>query len=50
MLCKRIYWLIVAHHYSCCTLSAAGHEVLSQVELEFPTVIIDEACQCIELR
>lgn len=32
------------------TLSASGHDVLAEInELEFPTVIIDEACQSVEL-
>lgn len=33
-----------------CTLSGAGHEILSNIQgFEFPTVIIDEACQSIEM-
>ncbi|KAI9331436.1 AAA domain-containing protein [Zopfochytrium polystomum] len=33
-----------------CTLSGAGHEILSTIQnFDFPTVIIDEACQSIEL-
>jgi senataxin len=32
------------------TLSGAGHEILSSIHgVEFPTVIIDEACQAVEL-
>ncbi|KAJ3217591.1 DEAD-box type RNA helicase [Clydaea vesicula] len=31
------------------TLSSAGHDTLLNAKLEFPTVIIDEACQSIEL-
>ncbi|KAJ1564797.1 DEAD-box type RNA helicase, partial [Cladochytrium tenue] len=32
------------------TLSGAGHEILSNIQgFEFPTVIIDEACQSVEL-
>lgn len=33
----------------CCTLSSAGHEIMSHVNIEFNVVIIDEACQSIEL-
>ena len=33
----------------CCTLSASGHEVISRIEGDFEMVIIDEACQAIEL-
>ncbi|RKO92695.1 AAA domain-containing protein, partial [Blyttiomyces helicus] len=35
-----------------CTLSGAGHDILSEVNdsnFEFPTVIVDEACQSVEL-
>lgn len=31
------------------TLSSAGHDSLMNAKLTFPTVIIDEACQSIEL-
>lgn len=33
----------------CCTLSSAGHDTLLNANLEFPVVVIDEACQSIEL-
>ena len=33
----------------CCTLSASGHEVISRIDGDFEMVIIDEACQAIEL-
>lgn len=32
----------------CCTLSGSGHELLSKLDPVFDTVIIDEACQCVE--
>ncbi|KAJ3343209.1 DEAD-box type RNA helicase, partial [Kappamyces sp. JEL0680] len=33
-----------------CTLSGAGHDIFSEISgLEFETVIIDEACQAVEL-
>jgi hypothetical protein len=32
------------------TLSGAGHDVFRQIDIEFPTVIIDEACQAVELN
>jgi hypothetical protein len=32
------------------TLSGAGHDVFKQINIEFPTVIIDEACQAVELN
>lgn len=33
----------------CCTLSSSGHDVFQLLEHGFATVIIDEACQAIEL-
>ncbi|OLL26822.1 putative ATP-dependent helicase [Neolecta irregularis DAH-3] len=33
----------------CCTLSGSGHEMLTSMAVNFETVIIDEAAQCIEL-
>ncbi len=33
----------------CCTLSAAGNEIIGRVDGEFEMVIIDEACQAVEL-
>ncbi|EMR11434.1 hypothetical protein PNEG_00454 [Pneumocystis murina B123] len=33
----------------CTTLSASGYELLGNLAFDFPTVIIDEAAQCIEL-
>lgn len=33
----------------CCTLSASGHDVISRIDGDFEMVIIDEACQAIEL-
>lgn len=36
-------------HIICATLSGAGHEMLRQVDVDFETVIIDEAAQSVEL-
>ena len=32
----------------CCTLSGSGHDSLAKLDPFFDTVIIDEACQCVE--
>ena len=32
----------------CCTLSGSGHDLLAKLDPFFDTVIIDEACQCVE--
>jgi senataxin len=36
-------------HVICATLSGSGHEMFRNLEVEFETVIIDEAAQCVEL-
>jgi senataxin len=36
-------------HVLCATLSGSGHEMFKNLKVEFETVIIDEAAQCIEL-
>lgn len=36
-------------HVLCATLSGSGHEMFRNLEVEFETVIIDEAAQCVEL-
>ncbi|KAJ5734929.1 uncharacterized protein N7483_000054 [Penicillium malachiteum] len=36
-------------HVICTTLSGSGHEIFQSMSVEFETVIIDEAAQCIEL-
>lgn len=41
--------IIDGAHVICSTLSGAGHDMLKNLEVEFETVIIDEAAQCIEL-
>jgi len=33
----------------CCTLSASGHDILGRVDGDFEMVVIDEACQAVEL-
>lgn len=32
----------------CATLSGSGHDYMSQAPFDFDTVVIDEACQCVE--
>ncbi|KAK3335673.1 SEN1 N terminal-domain-containing protein [Cercophora scortea] len=36
-------------HVLCATLSGSGHELFKGLNVEFETVIIDEAAQCVEL-
>ncbi|KAI1140738.1 SEN1 N terminal-domain-containing protein [Hypoxylon sp. FL0543] len=36
-------------HVLCATLSGSGHEMFKNLQVEFETVIIDEAAQCVEL-
>ncbi|EHA46214.1 DNA-binding protein SMUBP-2 [Pyricularia oryzae 70-15] len=36
-------------HVLCATLSGAGHDMFKSLQVEFETVIIDEAAQCVEL-
>ncbi|KAH4923321.1 hypothetical protein HBI23_092450 [Parastagonospora nodorum] len=36
-------------HIICATLSGSGHEMFQGLSIEFETVIIDEAAQCVEL-
>lgn len=33
----------------CCTLSASGHDMLGRIDGDFELVVIDEACQAVEL-
>jgi senataxin len=33
----------------CATLSASGHEMFQKMSIEFDTVIVDEAAQCVEM-
>lgn len=47
---KRIQKEIIeGAHVICTTLSGSGHEIFQSMSVEFETVIIDEAAQCIEL-
>jgi senataxin len=47
---KRIQQQILdSAHVLCATLSGSGHEIFRSLEIEFETVIIDEAAQSIEL-
>ncbi|KAJ5101194.1 hypothetical protein N7456_007246 [Penicillium angulare] len=41
--------IIEGAHVICTTLSGSGHEMFQALSIEFETVIIDEAAQCIEL-
>lgn len=41
--------LIDSAHVVCATLSGSGHDMFKNLSVEFETVIIDEAAQCIEL-
>lgn len=41
--------IIEGAHVICTTLSGSGHEIFQSMSVEFETVIIDEAAQCIEL-
>lgn len=36
-------------HVICATLSGSGHDVFQSLNIEFETVIIDEAAQCVEM-
>lgn len=36
-------------HVICATLSGSGHDMFSNLNIEFETVIIDEAAQCVEM-
>jgi senataxin len=41
--------IVDSAHVLCATLSGSGHEMFKHLDVEFETVIIDEAAQCIEL-
>jgi senataxin len=41
--------IIDGAHVLCATLSGSGHDMFRNLNVEFETVIIDEAAQCIEL-
>ncbi|RKF64463.1 putative ATP-dependent helicase C29A10.10c [Golovinomyces cichoracearum] len=41
--------IIDSAHILCSTLSGSGHDMFRNLNVEFETVIIDEAAQCIEL-
>lgn len=36
-------------HVICATLSGSGHDMFQNVNIEFETVVIDEAAQCVEM-
>ena len=41
--------IIEESHIICATLSGSGHDMFQNLNVEFETVIIDEAAQCVEL-
>ena len=41
--------ILNSSHVLCATLSGSGHEMFRNIDVEFETVIIDEAAQCVEL-
>lgn len=41
--------IIDGAHVICATLSGSGHEMFQNLNVEFETVVIDEAAQCVEL-
>jgi len=36
-------------HVICATLSGSGHEMFQSLNIEFETVVVDEAAQCVEM-
>ncbi|KAF2860825.1 hypothetical protein K470DRAFT_281910 [Piedraia hortae CBS 480.64] len=47
---KRAQQMILNEaHVVCATLSGSGHDMFQSVNIEFETVIIDEAAQCVEM-
>lgn len=41
--------IISESHIICATLSGSGHDMFQNLNVEFETVVIDEAAQCVEL-
>ena len=41
--------IIEEAHVICATLSGSGHDMFQNISIEFDTVVIDEAAQCVEL-
>jgi len=46
---KAMQEVINEAHIICSTLSGSGHEMFQTLDVEFETVVIDEAAQCVEL-
>jgi len=46
---KAMQEVINEAHVICATLSGSGHDMFRTLDVEFETVIIDEAAQCVEL-
>lgn len=47
---KRVQQQIIEEsHVICATLSGAGHELFQSLNVEFETVVVDEAAQCVEM-
>lgn len=47
---KRVQQAILDEaHVICATLSGSGHEMFQSLNIEFETVVVDEAAQCVEM-
>ncbi|CAA9960180.1 Superfamily I DNA and RNA helicase and helicase protein [Pyrenophora teres f. maculata] len=46
---KAIAAILNDAHVVCSTLSGSGHNMFRTIEVEFDTVIVDEAAQCVEM-
>jgi senataxin len=47
---KRVQQMVLDQsHVVCATLSGSGHEMFQNLNIEFETVIVDEAAQCVEM-
>ncbi|KAL1311230.1 hypothetical protein AAFC00_001420 [Neodothiora populina] len=47
---KRVQQAILDEaHVICATLSGSGHDMFQSLNIEFETVVVDEAAQCVEL-
>ncbi|KAE9990589.1 hypothetical protein EG327_001232 [Venturia inaequalis] len=48
---KRVQQAILNEaHIICGTLSGSGHDMFQKLDIEFETVIVDEAAQCVEME
>jgi senataxin len=47
---KRVQQAVLDEaHVICATLSGSGHDMFQKLDIEFETVIVDEAAQCVEM-